>query len=224
MRGIIRTRRGGRSCHVKERKGETRGETKTDEPRNERRTSVCVELCASIHSKMGKVSRRARSSGAYLVGRPSSAGGGRKGWPEKRGKLAGRSRVRRLRSSGRALAPKLYCLVNDLSSSDSFWHRTPRRPSLCATLSLSFSLQSPSAASRLQTRRLLFKLNARRPAEGGFFAGPLGGKTGLSEGVTRLLGSRLSCETTADFLGIFSFFFFFLIVERMWSLNDESPR
>lgn len=39
------------------------------------RTSVCVELCASIHPKMGKLSRSSGRGGAYLVGRPSSAGG-----------------------------------------------------------------------------------------------------------------------------------------------------
>lgn len=43
------------------------------------RTSVCVELCASIHPKMGKLSRSSGRGGAYLVGRPSSAGGGRGG-------------------------------------------------------------------------------------------------------------------------------------------------
>lgn len=121
---------------------------------------------------MGKLSRSSGRGGAYLVGRPSSAGGagGWRGWK-------GSS----LRSSGRAR--QVYRLVNDLSSSGSFWHRTSRPRG-----------GRGGEGGSMQTRRLLFKLNAATSEEDSL-PGPLelGELPFISK---RVGGGRLSSQAS----------------------------
>lgn len=121
------------------------------------RTSVCVELCASIHPKMGKLSRSSGRGGAYLVGRPSSAGGGRGGG-------GGGGRVRRyVRLAGH---DKFTAWLTICPPPGSFWHRTSRPP-------LEEGRRGGKEGGSMQTRRLLFKLNAATSEEDDSLPGPL---------------------------------------------------